>query len=157
MVGTPSSGNEDSNVAQIVAISLASSVSGVALLLILLRVAFKLSRSSTKGWYSIVVDVGEITDYVDELGFSGLYTDWHDVPLTRRCLEELRSNPKIRQRVPKVDEVASFAERKLNSLRGDDHLRPLVASLSDDGSWPSQPTRTTCSSPAASRATSTSS
>ena len=41
VVGTPSSGNEDSNVAQIGAISLASSVSGVALLLILLRVAFK--------------------------------------------------------------------------------------------------------------------
>ena len=79
-----------------------------------------------------MVELGGITEFVDELGYSGLYTDWHNVPLSRRCLEELRTNPKIRQRVPRVDEVAAFAERKLQDLRDDPNTRPLVASLSDD-------------------------
>ena len=120
-------------------ISLVSSVCGAVALLILLRVARRMRRgrgSCMKRTWSKVIEMSDIVsgadEFVDELGYSGLYTDWREIPLSRGCLEELRSNPRIRQRVPRIDAVVRFAERKLQKLRSDDETRALVASLSDD-------------------------
>jgi hypothetical protein len=73
-------------------------------------------------------------EFVDELGLIHPYADWGSVVTTKGCLEDLRQNPGIRQRVPLVDQLVATTEQRVCALQQSTSPRvvKLIALLTEN-------------------------